>query len=182
MEALASYKHVNPSLPLCPETASSSMVLLCEIAILCALCPHSMDVFFKFFSILHFSNIKSNFFSVHSQLWKPCVHAGALQLIYHIILFMLCSYYTNENYMRPVRMPDTTLPDISCFLFAHAVPTGTLGWNPADALTALPTSSSSSPTPLPLGPLTQQLAAQDLQARLHGIMWSDSSSTVLMVL
>lgn len=30
--------------------------------------------------------------------------------------------------------------------------------------------------------LTQQLAAQDLQAGLHGIMWSGSSSTVLMVL
>lgn len=33
-----------------------------------------------------------------------------------------------------------------------------------------------------LGLLTQQLAAQDLQACLHGIMWSGSSSTVLMVL
>lgn len=33
-----------------------------------------------------------------------------------------------------------------------------------------------------VGLLTQQLAAQDLQACLHGIMWSGSSSTVLMVL
>jgi len=30
--------------------------------------------------------------------------------------------------------------------------------------------------------LTQQLVGQDLQASLHGIMWSGSSSTVLMVL
>lgn len=36
------------------------------------------------------------------------------------------------------------------------------------------------PNPWPL--LTQQLAAQDLQTCLHGIMWSGSSSTVLMVL
>lgn len=150
--------HPLSSPSLCPVTATSSLVLLgsqlfgfkwlcCVRLQYCtyALWPHFMDFFYTFLGI------KSTYFTVHRQIWNLCVYAAARISYYFIYVFQLLYQWKLHEACQNAWYSFTRY-----FLFSLCTcsPHWHMGWNPVDALTALPTTSSYSSPPMPLHSLS----------------------------